>query len=238
MNTFLYLLQLTILMALLCSALMLLAGFLGGFIVLSEVIMALKWTLPSLIALSLAFVMLSRTHDIEDHRAVARFNSVVLAAGCGLLTVWAYRVNRRVNGVTIRRISGAAWSLIVATGLVTVIESTNMIFWSATELVVLGVLWLDIVLILQVAVLGLVYTRGRTAAAFRVQPDSAAYHPNGSPNAYPDAGYYRLRVAPGKPDSRRHPHPRGDRRPVTNTPARPNTDARYGNRVAHAPRKP
>jgi hypothetical protein len=237
MNTFLHVLQLTILSALVCSALLLLAAFFAGFIAPFDVWVILKWLRPVLFALGLALIALARTSEIEDPRAAARFNSLVLGPVCGLLTIWAYRANQQVRGKMIRRVSGAAWALIVATGLVTVIESTNLILWSAAEPVALGVIWLDIILILQVTVLALAFTRERSIV-FRVQPDSAAYHPHGSSNAYPDAGYYGVRVAPGKPDPRRHPHPRGDRRSIANPVAWSHTDSRQGNRPAHAPRKP
>jgi|GEM_PF-5430087 len=238
MTLFQHTLQILVLTALITSGLIVLAALCGGYIALHHARSILTGAFPSLFALTLALLTLMKTADIQDPRSAARFDSMALAFGGGLVTVWAYRANRQTRDRLIRRISGAAWALIVATGVMTVIESLNLILWSATQPVAWGVIWLVIVFVLQVAVLALGFTCERAVAADRVQSDSAAYHPNGSPNAYPDAGYYRLRVAPGKPDPRRHPNPRGDRRPVANPAVGVHANAGQGRRPAHAPRKP
>ena len=241
MTLFQHTLQVLILTALVASGLVILAALFGGYIAPRDAWQTVTGSLPALFALVLVLLALVLTDEIQDLHGATRFNSMALASGCGVLTVWAWRVNqrvKRVRGKSIRRISGTAWALIIATGVMTVIESLNLVLWSATDPVVWGVIWLVVIFVLQVAVFVLGFTRQRAVAAYRVQPDSAAYHPNGSANAYPDAGYYRLRVAPGKPDSRRHPNPRGDRRPVSNPPAGSYTNARPSSRPAHAPRKP
>jgi len=234
-------LQILILTALVASGLMILAASFGGYIAPIQAWRTLTGSLPALFSLVLVFLALTQTQNIQDPHGASRFNSMALALGGGVLSVWAWRVNqrvRRVRGRSIRPISGTAWALIIVTGVMTVIESLNLVLWSAAEPVAWGVIWLVVIFVLQVTVLVLGYTRERVVAAYRVQPDSAAYHPNGTPHAYPDAGYYRLRVTPGKPDPRRHPHPRGDRRPVTHAATGFNQNAGQSSRPAHAPRKP
>lgn len=237
MNSFQTHLQLTILITLLCSGLLLVAAVSVGYISVRQAFFALIWALPILFALALSAITLILTDKIEDARSAARFNSMALAFGGGLLTLWAHRVNSRVGGVKIRQIGRGAWALIIATAVMTVIESINLVLWSATEPVVWGVIWLDIILVLQVAVLVLGYSRESLAVALRVQPDSSTHHPHGSPNAYPDSGYYSVRGATRQPNTSRNANPSSYGRPVTNALVGTHQNARHGNRVTHAPRK-
>jgi hypothetical protein len=221
------LLQFTILFVLGVGALVLLTALLGGYLSAQALAFALGKLWPVVLALGVSYWALVQTEVLaNDPHGAARLNSTALSASSGLLTVWAWRINRRHGAL-----GRGAWTLVVATGVLTVIESVNLMLWNASEPIVWGVVWFEALFIIQVALLVLAAARQHGLGLGRVQPSGATGHPNGAPDPYPDAGCYRPRVTPGIAHRPQHPHPSGHRRPVAHPTARPDANTRRERRI-------
>lgn len=232
MNSTHTLLQVTVWLTFILGVVVVMVALLAGYVGLSQ-LHYLRLALPSALALGVVVIAMSQTAHITNQRDAARFDSLVLALGSAGVAHWAHHTNRRAS----LRVTPLAWALVVATGAVAVIESANMLVWNAPEVVALGVFWLDALVFIQVVVLVLALTRGRAAGSGGngVQSGGAGGYPDGPTNRYPDKGSYRPRVAPGKPNPRRHPNASGHRRPVPDAAAGANPDARRPRRPANTP---
>jgi hypothetical protein len=231
-------LQTTLMMLVFFGIVLVFAALLAGFMTLRHAWGVLVWMLPSLFAVGLAYWALHQTEALrDDPRGAARLNSTALAADFAFLTAWAFHTNGRARRGLLT-LGALGWILMVVTGGMAVIESANLLLWNAAEPVTWGVIWLETLFVLQLAVLVLAYAHQHTVAAYRLQPGSTAHHPNRPPHPYPDVGYYRPRVAPGQPDPRRNAHPGSHRRPITHAPARANPHARGRAGLTHPPSQP